>query len=183
LGWIIVRTGRDAGAWGAPGVAAQLLDSIPAVRLSHLGLKALPNGRGPTTWGGPATDLVVRADFPHLAQVARALAALLSSPGHELRPNLVPGTALEALRRTGRFGLMVDFVRPLAGPNSALLSLLTAVDPNLARRPPREGASDARHIARTLPLGIVGELHAFGAHTADVQRLAGWVLGDVWRSG
>jgi peptide/nickel transport system substrate-binding protein len=180
-GWVILRTGRNAGAWGAPGVAAQLMDSIPAARLSHLGLRSLPSGRGPTTWGGPATALAVRADFPHLVQIARALGALLSNPGHNVLPTLVAPQQLTTLRRTGQFGLMVDFVRPLAGPSSVSLSLLTAADPDLARRPPREAPTDARRIARTLPLGIVGELHVFGAHAPKVRRLEEWSLGDVWR--
>src|SRR5690606_20204057 len=52
-GWVILRTGRGAGPWGAPGIAQQLLDGVPADRLRHLGLEGLAAGSSANAgWGG-----------------------------------------------------------------------------------------------------------------------------------
>ena len=77
--------------------------------------------------------------------------------------------------------MLLDFVRPVSGRTAPRLALLTAIDPAMAQRPPRETTTDARAAARTLPLGIVGELHSFGAHVPDLRRLEAWSLGDVYR--
>ena len=74
LGWIVLRTGKDAGAWGAPGIAQQLLDRIPTERLKPLGV-APPTRTAATgaAWGGGAADLLVYDDSPQLAEIAEAL--------------------------------------------------------------------------------------------------------------
>ncbi len=182
FGWVVLRTGRDAGSWGAPGVAQGLLDAIPPSRLSYLGLHGLPSPRGSYGWGGAPADLLVRDDAPHLVEIARALAALLSRPGHEVRPAPRAWPALTRLRARRRFSLMLDFVRPIGPPGPATLAaLLTAADPALARHPPRLTTFGPRSIARTLSLGIVGELRIAGAHIPGINGLARWNLGAVWR--
>lgn len=181
FGWAVLRAGADAGAWGAPGVLQQLLDRIPASRLSYLGLSGLPRGSGDHAWGGAPGDLLVRDDAPHLVEVARALAALLSAPGHELTPLPRPSVELDARLRSRRYTLMLDFVRPI-GPSArdTLLALLTASDPALARRPPRLASRGPREIARTLALGVVGELRIAGAHMPGITGLESWQLGALW---
>lgn len=182
FGWVVLRTGRDAGSWGAPGVAQGLLDAIPPSRLAYLALHGLPSPSGSHSWGGAPADLLVRNDAPHLVEIARALAALLSQPGHEVRPAPEGWAVLRSRRTSRRFALMLDFVRPIGPPGRAtLLALLTATDASLARHPPELAAFDPRAIARTLSLGIVGELHISGAHIPGVRGLESWNLGAVWR--
>ncbi len=184
FGWVVLRTGRDAGSWGAPGVAQGLLDAVPPSRLAYLGLHGLTSPSGSYAWGGAPADLLVRDDAPHLVEIARALAALLSRPGHEVRPLPQGWAALKRRRAERRFALMLDFVRPIGPPGkTTLLSLLTAADAALARHPPRLSKFDPRDIARTLALGIVGELRIAGAHIPGVHGLERWNLGAVWRPG
>lgn len=182
FGWAVLHTGRDAGDWSAPGVAQRLLDAIAPARLSYLGLGGLPEPSGDSGWGGAPCNLLVRSGSPHLLEIGQALAALFSRPSHEVRLHAEPAASFAARRRDGRYALMLDFVRTLGPPGpDTLLALLTAADPALARRPPRLGARSAREIARTLPLGVVGELSIFGAHVPGVHGLSTWQLGGVWR--
>ncbi len=182
FGWVVLRTGRDAGSWGAPGVAQGLVDAIPPSRLAYLGLHGLPAPSGSYGWGGAPADLLVRNDAPHLVEIARALAALLSRPGHEVRPAPEGWAVLQSRRTSRRFALMLDFVRPIGPPGRAtLLALLTAADAALARHPPELTEFDPRAVARTLALGVVGELRIAGAHIPGVNGLGSWDLGAVWR--
>lgn len=180
LGWAILRTGRLAGAWGAPGVAQRLLDGVAPARLEHLGLYGFPVRQGQTHWGGGPATIVVREDAPHLDKIASAVASILSQPGHELRVERRHPDAVTRLRRDGEFSLLVDFARRI-GPSSqhASLSLLTAADPNLARRPPRQLADDPRATARTLALGVIGEFGIRGAHLGLPRGIPSWDFGNM----
>lgn len=182
FGWVVLRTGKDAGGWAAPGVAQRLLDTIAASRLAHLGLYELGESSGITAWGGPPSDLLVPDDCPHLQEIARALAALLTRPGHEVRAVSRTRSELHERRARGAYALLLDFVRTL-GPTDAdtLLALLTAADPNLARRPPRAATGNARQLARTLPFGVVGTLRISGAHAPDVRGIREWNLAGASR--
>jgi peptide/nickel transport system substrate-binding protein len=182
LGWVVLRTGAEAGSWGAPGVAQQLLDRIGTAALGHLGLHGLPNLPGDPAWGGKPCELLVASDAPHLVGIARTVAGVLTRPGHEIHVAERSRRDLAQRLHRSRFALMLEFVRPL-GPSSkdALLSLLTAADPALARRPPRLAGTAPRRIAQTLPLGIVGELRIEGAHMPRTQGLANWNLGEIWQ--
>jgi peptide/nickel transport system substrate-binding protein len=178
FGWVVLHTGKDAGAWGAPGVAQGLLDAIAASRLAHLGLGKLGAGGGNPAWGGPRAEILVRDDAPQLVLVARELAAILGRPGHELEAAPRPPRELEQKKASGRFVLMIGFAR---SAGSALHALYAAADPALAKNPPKLAATDPRKIAQSLPLGVVGELRATGAHAPAIHNLAGWELGSTWR--
>lgn len=183
LGWVILRTGKDAGTWGAPGVAQKLLDAIPSGRLSYLGLAGASGGRGgSSTWGGEPAEILVPENCPHLEQIGKELVALMSAPAHELRVAARSRSELGERRRQGRYSLMLEVVRPVGnGKKRAELALYTAVNPALARKPPNTAPASPSEVARALPLGVVGQLGMTGAHTASVHELANWDLGGVWK--
>jgi hypothetical protein len=184
FGWAVLRTGRGAKAWGAPGVAQSLLDGIPAARLQHLGLLGIPPPKAQKTWGGEPADLLFATDAPHLAQISRSLASLLSAKDHTLAAQGRSAAELERRKASGDYVLMVDFVRAIgAAPEDAMLSLLTAIDPTMAQRPPRLGSYAARSVAQSLPLGVIGELHVRGAQVPVFRNLARWDLGAVYHQG
>lgn len=183
FGWVVLRSGAEAGAWAAPGVAQQLLDGVDASRLAHLGLAALPERpSGDPAWGGRPAPLLVASDAPHLVAIARELSAILSRPGHEVATQERPATEVAQRVASGRFALALDFVRRLGdGAAATQAALITAANPALAAHPPRAGVDDARGIARSLTLGVVGELHIAGAHAPELHGIASWNLGAVWR--
>ncbi len=180
-GWVVLRTGREVGPWGAPGVAQQLADSVPASRLAHLGLSGLPAAPG-VRWAGPPSDLLVDEGAPQLVEVARVVAGALSAPEHELR--LAPRGSREVAERLarGQFAVALDFGRRVGpAPRDLLLSLAALADRGAAKRPPTLGSYEPRVVTRTLPLGILGELRLTGAHIPALQ-LREWNLADAWRA-
>jgi peptide/nickel transport system substrate-binding protein len=183
-GWVVLRTGTDARAWGAPGIAEQLLAQTPLDRLRPLGVS--PPARRFTkgaSWGGGAADLLVADESPALGEIADALAALLSQTAHPVRARRVPGADLAARRSDKRYALLLDFVRSV-GPSGVAteLALRAAVDPGLAVRPPQLASYEPAEIARGLPLGVVGALRVAGARLADCRALETWQLGGVFRT-
>jgi peptide/nickel transport system substrate-binding protein len=184
LGWVVLRTGREAGAWSAPGIAQALADGVGADRLAPLGLREVANARNAAGWTGAPSALLVDEGSPHLLEIARTLAAALGRPGHAVTATGVPHGELAARRASGAYTLMLDFVRSLGDRAPEVqLALLTAERPALARRPPRVAPPTARDVARTLTLGVVGRLAVVGAVATRVRGIAGWSLGDVWVGG
>ncbi len=181
FGWIVLRSGLDAKGWGAPGVAQQLCAALPADALSHFGVRALPRSDAGVRWGGGASPLLVPDDSPYLLELGRALEPLLGSPGNELHTQATARASFVEARRTRKFNLMLDFVRAAsADPVDSARTLLAAVDPALAKHPPRS-APALNDVARTLPLGVLGELHVSGARLPEFSGLESWQLGAVWR--
>jgi peptide/nickel transport system substrate-binding protein len=180
FGWIVLRTGLDAKTWGAPGIAQQLAATLPSEALSHFGVRALPGPGEGVHWGGGPATLLVCDDAPHALELGRALEPLLSSSGNEVRVNAVPRATWLDARRTRRFALLLDFVRSASSdPTQATQALLAAVDPALAKHPPRNSSS-LRELTRTLSLGIVGEVRVSGSRVAAFEGLETWQLGGVW---
>jgi peptide/nickel transport system substrate-binding protein len=182
VGWVVLRTGRDAGRWGAPGIAQQLLDRIPREPLRPFGI-VLPATGGPgAIWGGGDAELLSSSDVPQLVRAAETLATLLSAPGQRVTSRPVARAEFEARRASGRFSLLLDFVRSAGPPGrTTLLSLLAAASPELAARPPRMTSYEPSEIARTLPLGVVGALSVTGARIPELSGLEAWQLGSVFR--
>lgn len=191
VGWIVLRTGREAGSWNAPGVAQRLLDAIQPARLAHLGLGPLPSSTTPVPWGGPACKLIAPARSAHLVEVAATLASILSRPGHEVELSAL-GPADFASRRASRvYALMVDVVRPVGPAGMASLVALATADDGVRARsivqyPPRLGSFDPRVLTRTLHLGVVGGLRVAGALAPSVvmavaEEGEGWDLGATYR--
>jgi peptide/nickel transport system substrate-binding protein len=183
FGWVVLFSGDDAGSWGAPGVAQQLLDGIPKSQLTHLGVEPLASSSaGASSWGGEPTEILAPDDAPQLIAIARQLASVLGRPRHELRAAARPALELAYRIRTGRFALRVGFVRRLSPSfESALWSLTTAIDPQLARKPPTVAGGDLRKVTRGLRAGIVGQLRISGAHAGGLVHVAQWELGAVFR--
>ena len=180
FGWFVLRTGLDTKSWGAPGIAQQLTATLPNAALARFGIRALPNAGAGVRWAGGPAPLLVCDDAPQAVELARALEPLLGSPGNEVRATPVARSAWLEARRSRHFSLMLDFVRAAsADATESVQALLAAVDPALAKRPPRNSSSliDA---TRTLTLGIVGEVRVAGARVPELEGLETWQLGAVW---
>jgi peptide/nickel transport system substrate-binding protein len=180
FGWFVLRTGLDAKSWGAPGIAQQLAATLPNAALARFGIRALPNAGAGVRWGGGASSLVVCDDAPQAVELARALEPLLGSPGNEVRATPIARSAWLEARRSRRFSLMLDFVRAAStDATESAQALLAAVDPALAKRPPRN-LSSLIDATRTLTLGVVGEVRVAGARVPELEGLEAWLLGAVW---
>ncbi len=193
VAWIVLRTGSEAGPWGGPGVAQRLLDGIAPERLAQLVIGSYPAQSAPITWGGAPCDLMAPARSPHLIEVARTLASILSAPGHELSVRVLPDSEIDRRRRSRAYALMIDVVRPV-GPAGigTLIALATADDPararSIVRSPPKLTSFAPRVLARTLRLGVVGDLLIAGATLPSIHLLPqpdglGWDLGNSYRLG
>jgi peptide/nickel transport system substrate-binding protein len=177
--WAVLRTGAAAVAWDSPGIAQRICDGIPSARLAYLALGSPGPSESDDGWGGAPCDLLVRDDAPWLRELARAVAASISRPSHEVTVRPIPAAELSARRASRTYGLALDVVRPLdLGPLGALLSLATADDPagaiDLARHPPRTEAPP-RVVCRTMRIGVLGDIRIEGGHAADL----GFALGPA----
>jgi peptide/nickel transport system substrate-binding protein len=190
VAWAVLRTGRDAGALDTPGTAQALADAVPHAALASLVVGppwARGAASGPAPWTAAPCDLLVRDDAPWLVELARSLAVALSSPSHEVTARPIAAGDLAGRRSTRGYALMLDVARP-AGPGSlgALLGLATADDAeaaaSLARHPPRAELAP-RVDARTMRLGVVGEIRLQGGRGPDVVLPAStWGRGVDWGS-
>lgn len=190
--WIVLTTGPEAGDAGLPGAAQRLIDALPPERLTHLGIGALPAATGDPGWGGPPADLLVDDASPHLIEVARAVAPILSRPGHEVTALPIARAEIARRRARGKATLAIEIVRAV-GPTAlhTLLSLATADDVargrELARTPPKGiVATSARQLTSGLRLGVLGELRITGGAIPEIAfaRSAsgeGWDLGASFR--
>ncbi len=176
--WVVLRVGRDAGAWDAPGVMQRILDGLAPAKLTFLGLGAPWRQERDEGWGGPSGDLLVRDDAPYLLEVARTVAALLSRPGHELTPKPTPARDIATRRGKREHLLILDLARPFApGALGAWTALASVDEPSAAtelpKRAPRLAEAPARTLTRTLRVGVVGELRVQGARVPDLALPAG----------
>ncbi|HTQ08137.1 MAG TPA: hypothetical protein VMI54_29990 [Polyangiaceae bacterium] len=184
LGWAILRTGHDAGRWSAPGLAQDLADGTPRAALAPFGLVATPGARPGTAWGGGNVEVLAPASAPQLVEIANAVASAFSVQGQRVNTRAVAPNELAERRASGRYALMLDFVREAGPPGRAtLLSLLAAENPALAARPPYAPSFEPADVARTLRLGVLGTLRVSGARAANVHGLDGFQLGNVFLDG
>lgn len=180
FGWFVLRTGLDAKSWGSPGIAQQLTSALPDAALARFGVRGLAGAGNGVRWAGGPSTLLVCDDAPQLVELARALEPLLGSPGNEVRALPVGRSAWQEARRTRRFSLMLDFVRAASTDASeSAQALLSAVDPALAKRPPKN-LSSLIDATRSTTLGIIGEVRVTGARVAAFEGLEAWQLGAVW---
>jgi peptide/nickel transport system substrate-binding protein len=192
VAWIVLQTGSEAGAWGAPGMAQRLLDGLEPGRLQRFGLGALPPAVGTAEWGGRPCELLISEGSAYLEELAGTLSSLLSRPSHEVSVKTLPSAELARRRAKRDFSLALGVVRPLAASGlSNLVSLAAATDPQvgleLMRRPPRLANFSPRLLTRTLKIGVLGELRVTGAHAPEVHLARsptadGWDLGATFRA-
>jgi len=185
--WIILQTGAEAGPWAAPGVAQRLLDGLEPGRLQRFGLGPLPTPTGTAEWGGKPCDLLVGEGSAYLEELARTLSSLLSRAGHAVNAKTLPAGEISRRRAAGAYSLLLGVVRPFAPTGvSTLVALGAASDTSsaleLVHRPPRLATFAPRVLARTLKLGVLGELRVTGAHARGVY-LAKNPTGDGWDLG
>jgi peptide/nickel transport system substrate-binding protein len=186
--WVTLIVGPDAGAHATPGAAQRLVDAIPPERLAHLGLGALPAASGDPAWTGPPTELLVDELSPHLVEVARAVAPVLSNPGHEVTATPVARAEIARRRARGKATLAVEMVRPLGpGPHQAQIALATAEDPqrgkDVARIPTRLPlGTPARTLTGMLRVGVIGDVRIAGGIIPDLV-LAKPLFGEGWDLG
>jgi peptide/nickel transport system substrate-binding protein len=187
LGWVLLATGREAGAWAAPGVAQALADAIAYPSIAHLKLGARWPDGGNGRWQGPPCELLVADNCPWLIEVAKTIAALVGTPGHEVTAKPVSTHELSTRRVSRQFTLALGVARaPLATSFGTYAALATASDPStaaaLCKRPPL-GDRPARAHGRHLRVGVVGEVRAeFGCagHVrVDPKAPSGIAWGDA----
>jgi len=177
VGWAVLYTGRDALSWDAPGVAQRLCNGIAPSRLSHLALG--PNWTTETEqgWGGAPAAIFVREDAPWLVELARAIAATISRPSHEVTARPVNASELAQRRTSRNYALALDTVRTIApGALGAMVSLATSDGAgragDLVTHAPKLGEVPPRATTRTLRCGIVGEIRVQGGRAQDVSLAA-----------
>jgi peptide/nickel transport system substrate-binding protein len=173
VAFAILRTGREGATWDAPGVAQSLADGIAPSRLGHLGLGAPWSSDGNAKWGGGATAILVRDDSPWLVELARSVASALTSTASEVSVRPAPSIEIEQRRGSRAFSLMVDAVRPFGRGSLAEVAALTAADDTQrgadAVRRPHRGEQPVRVLARTLKLGVLGEIRVSGGRVPDLE--------------
>ena len=177
VGWAVLFTGRDALTWDAPGVAQRICDGIPPARLSYLALGPAWTTEPEQGWGGPPTSIHVRDDAPWLVELAKAIAATISRPTHEVTAKPVPLADFVQRRAARNYTLALDVVRPVAaGSFAAMVALATADNAGrateLVQHPPKLGEVPPRTMTRTLRCGVVGEIRVQGGRAPDVQLAA-----------
>jgi peptide/nickel transport system substrate-binding protein len=186
--WIVMSTGPEAGAFNLPGVAQRLIDALPPERLAHLGIGALPAATGDPAWGGAPADLLVDDASPHLVEVARAVAPILSRPGHEVTALPMARAEIARRRARGKAALAIEIVRAVGPtPLHALFSLATAEDVtrgrDIGRAPPRGLTSTAaRQLTNDLRVGVLGELRITGGAIPEIA-FARSISGEGWDLG
>ncbi len=187
VAYALLRTGRDAGVWDTPGVAQRLADGIAPGLLAHLAPGPPWTVQPDQGWGGPPCDLLVREDAPYLVELARAVAAALSKPSHEITVRGVSATAMRERRASRAYSLAIDVVRPFApGLLGTLAALATSDNPELAvdavRHPPHIADLPSRTLTRTMRVGVVAEVHVQGGRIAELSLPQSAGSGVDWPS-
>jgi peptide/nickel transport system substrate-binding protein len=169
----------------------RIVDAIPPERLAHLGLGPLPAATGDPAWPGPPTELYVDETATHLVEVARAIAPVLSSAGHEVTLTPLPRAELAKRRESGKARLTVDLVRPLGpGPHHAQMALATAESRDrgrdVAKLPHHGPPVSARTLTGLLRTGVIGDVRIAGGAIpelvlAKAPGTDGWDLGASYR--
>lgn len=171
-GILALAVGKDAGALDVPGVAQQLCDGLSPQRFAHLNLGPAWTMGSAAGWTGAPAQLLVVDDSPYLREVAETVAVALSRSGHEITARPTPAAELRDRVRTRSHALALAAYRPLwPTPLGSYGALLAASDPDHAAaslaRPPK--VQSVRSLARSLRMGLLGELRFQGGVVGDLQ--------------
>lgn len=167
-GWVVLVTGRQAGRFAAPGMAQRLADGVPIGRL-HVGLSGRSGvGRG-VSWEGGSASLIYDATHGHLAVVAEAVAAKLSSKGHDVTARGLSRARFRSARKADKFALALDVVRhPGPVPSPRAMALTTADRLEIGRDFGAKLFADAKHAPPPLRVGVLGALGVHGGVARSV---------------
>jgi peptide/nickel transport system substrate-binding protein len=186
FGWLVLRAGKEAGAWAAPGVVRELVAGIDPRRLDRFGL-VLPSGSGSARYAGPPTELLARSDSAHLVELGEALTQLVSAPGATMTVRKEEPASFARRIARGEFAFALDFVRAF-GPTreQRYLSLLAAADSALLESAPTppvglDGLPLALHATQATRTAVLSEFRVVAGKTARFSGLASWDLGAVYR--
>ncbi len=173
MGWALLATGNRAGSWGAPGMAQRLANAVPIGRLG-VGVSGGGNGSG-DGWEGAPANLIYDGAHPQLRQIAEAVAAKLTSSGHEVTAAPVSSSTLRSARQSGDFTLAIDFARTLQLPGTTGLALATAERHALGvemgkRRQWPNGAPSV--LTRGRRIGVLGIIRLSGGMAPGVMLAA-----------
>ena len=178
IGWAVLVVGRDGGTWDAPGIAQRVADGIAPSRLSYLVMGPTWAQSAEQGWNGAPIDLLAPDDSPWLVELARAVAATLSRPSHEVTVRPISPGDFASRRHSRNFALAVDVTRSLGPGSFAAMVALATADPSssaadLVRHPPKVAEVSARALTRTLRLGVLGEVRVSGGRVADLALPTG----------
>lgn len=178
VGWAVLVVGKDGGSWDSPGIAQRVCDGIPPSRLAYLGVGAAWPTVSEQGWAGPPVDLLVVNDAPWLVELARAVAASISRPAHEVTARPLARAEFALRKKTRSFALAIDLARSLGPGALAAMTAFASADPgtsasDLARHPPRVAEANARTLTRLLRVGVLGEIRVQGGRIADLTLPAG----------
>ena len=154
-----------------------ICDGIPPARLSYLALGPAWTTEPEQGWGGPPTSLHVRDDAPWLVELAKAIAATISRPSHEVTAKPVPRAEICAAAHVAQPHAALDVVRPVApGSFAAMIALATADNAlrasELVQHPPKLGEVPAAHDDPHDALRRGREIRVQGGRAPDVQLAA-----------
>ncbi|HEX7665468.1 MAG TPA: ABC transporter substrate-binding protein [Polyangiaceae bacterium] len=178
VGWAVLVVGKDGGTWDAPGIAQRVCDGIVPSRLAYLGVGAAWPTTSEEGWSGPPVDLLVVNDAPWLVELARAVAASISRPGHEVTPRPLPPAEFATRKKARSFALAIDLARSLGPGALAAMTAIASADPSttateLAKHPPKVAEANARSLTRLFRAGVLGEIRVQGGRIADLTLPAG----------
>jgi hypothetical protein len=184
IAWAILRTGREAGALDVPGMAQALANGVRYETLAPLVVGPRWDST-PAQWTGTPCELLVRDDAPWLIELARTVAASMSSPSREIATRLTSPSEIVQRRDARSYALMMDVACPV-GPDELgmFIGLATANDASgaesLALHPPL--ALPAPRVAtRVMRIGVVAEIRLQGGRSEDVVLPASsWGRGLAW---
>lgn len=182
-GVLALAVGKDAGPLDVPGVAQQLCDGLSPQRFAHLNLGPAWTVGAAAGWTGAPAQLLVVDDSPYLRELAETVAVALSRPGHEVAARPTPAAELRDRVRARNHALALAAYRPLwPTPLGTYGALLAASDPEHAAatlsRPPK--VQSVRSLARSLRVGLLGELRWQGGIVGDLQLPAADHGGIDW---
>lgn len=165
-GWVVLVTGKQAGRFAAPGMAQRLANGVPTGRL-HVGLRGRAGVGSGVSWDGGEASLLFDAGHGHMAEIAKAVAAKLSSKGHEVTARGLSRARFRSTLKADKHALALDVVRhPGSVPSPQAMALATAA--GIGRQFGTQFWDGKVKTPPPLTLGVLGALGIHGGVAASV---------------